>query len=80
MSLLTDDVDVRRKTIQEAWDFLGQEYGSKGEVLKLMGDLTYEAVRKWIALGQMPTKRAKQFERLSRGKYRREQLNPDFAP
>lgn len=77
--LSLDDADVRRQTIKEAWNYLGKEFGSKKAVLKQM-DISYEAIRKYIAAGYMPTDRAKQFERLSRGKYKREQLNPDFAP
>ena len=78
--LSLDDVELRRQTITEAWNFLGREYGGKKAVLEMMGLESYEAVRKWVAQGYMPTDRAKQFERLSRGKYKREQLNPDFAP
>lgn len=78
--LITDDVEVRRQVIKEAWEYLGREYGSKSAVLEQIGGLSYEAVRKWIEQGYMPTDRAKQFERLSRGVYKREQLNPDFAP
>lgn len=77
--LSLDDADVRRQKIKEAWDYLGELYGSKRAVLDQM-DVTYEAIRKYIAAGYMPTDRAKQFERLSRGKYKREQFNPDFAP
>lgn len=77
--LLTDDADARRQAIREAWDYLGTLYGSKKAVLEQM-NVSYEAIRKYIAQGYMPTDRAKQFERLSRGQYRREQFNPDFAP
>ena len=82
MSELTPE-EVRRVVIKEAWDYLGDLQGDKKNVLRLMGDegepLTYEAVRKWIAQGYMPTGRAKQFEKLSNGVYKREQFNPDFA-
>lgn len=82
MSELTPE-EVRRATIREAWGFLGNLHGGKKNVLVLMGKdgdpLTYEAVRKWIAQGYMPTSRAKQFEKLSEGRYTRDQFNPDFA-
>lgn len=77
--LASDDVEKRRDTIKEAWDYLGKQFGSKKAVLVEL-DCSSEAVRKYIIEGDMPGTRAKQWERLSRGAYKREQLSSIFAP